>query len=114
MDKIFKALAEPNRVAILRMLQKGERSAGEIAQAFTISQPAVSQHLRALRTAGLIAETREGARRHYRIDARGIAALREFVDHFWTAGLARLKESAEHDHRRAERRPGRGRKRSLD
>ena len=49
MDKIFKALAEPNRVAILRMLQKGERSAGEIAQAFTISQPAVSQHLRAHR-----------------------------------------------------------------
>ena len=114
MDKIFKALAEPNRVAILRMLQKGERTAGEIAQAFTISQPAVSQHLRALRTAGLIAETRAGARRHYRLDARGLSALRAFVDHFWTAGLARLKEAAEHDHRLTQRRPGRRRQGSVD
>jgi DNA-binding transcriptional ArsR family regulator len=109
MDKVFKALAEPNRVAILRLLRGGALPAGQIAKSFTISQPAVSQHLRALRDAGLIVETREGTKRNYRLDATGIEALRDFIDNFWNSALLSLKETAERDHRRAKRRSQRRR-----
>ena len=68
---------------------------GMLADGLPVSRPAVSQHLRVLKDAGLVAERRAGTRRLYRLDPRGVAALRDYVDSFWDEALAAFKEAAE-------------------
>lgn len=89
----MKALAEPNRRRILQLVAEQERSAGEIAEQFTISRPAVSQHLSALKRAGLIVERRDGTSRLYTARRQGFAQARWFVDGFWDGRLAQLRTS---------------------
>ena len=74
-DEILKALAEPHRRAILRLVSREEMSAGDIASAFAVSRSAISQHLTVLRTVGLLHERRDGARRLYRTRPEGLAGL---------------------------------------
>lgn len=95
----FDVLGDPVRRRILELLAAGERPAGEIVATigaeFGISQPAVSQHLRVLKAAGLVTETAQGTRRIYRIDPRGIAAMRDWLDAHWIAALAAFKDFAD-------------------
>jgi DNA-binding transcriptional ArsR family regulator len=96
-DAALHALAEPRRRAILALLREDELSAGEIAARFPVSWPAISQHLGVLRSAGLVAERREGTRRLYRARPEGLLELRAYLDGFWAAGLDRLKQEAERE-----------------
>ncbi len=100
MDTALKAIVEPHRREILRLVRHRELSAGEIARHFEVTRPAVSQHLTVLRQAGLLEERREGARRLYRARPEGLSGLREFLESFWEEGLAALKEAAEGEERR--------------
>jgi DNA-binding transcriptional ArsR family regulator len=99
MEAAMRAIAEPSRRAILRLVWDQEMSAGDIASHFEVSRPAISQHLRVLRQAGLIDERREGTRRLYRARAETLAELREFLEGFWEGRLTLLKHAAEDDER---------------
>jgi DNA-binding transcriptional ArsR family regulator len=99
MDLALKALAEPRRRAILRLVRDDELSSGEIASRFDVTGPAISQHLGVLREAGLVAERRVGTRRLYRARAEGLADVRRFVEGFWDQRLDRLRDAAEEDQR---------------
>ena len=88
-------LGDPTRRAIFEQLSHGPRAVGEIADELPVSRPAVSQHLRVLKEAGLVAERREGTRRIYRLDPDGLARLRDYFDRFWEAALADFKAAAE-------------------
>jgi DNA-binding transcriptional ArsR family regulator len=98
-EAALKAIAEPRRRAILRLVRDGERTAGEIASYFEITRPAVSQHLRVLREADLVSERRHGTRRYYRAKGETIRDLRRFLEEFWDEGLERLKAVAEAEER---------------
>jgi DNA-binding transcriptional ArsR family regulator len=97
MENALRAIAEPRRRAILRLVWSTERSAGDIASHFEVSRPAISQHLRVLRTAGLVTERRDGPRRLYRADPDAFARLRAELDTFWNESLASLKREVESD-----------------
>ena len=99
MDAAIKALAEPRRRAILRLVRDDELSSGEIASCFEVTGPAISQHLGVLREAGLVAERRVGTRRLYRARPEGLTDIRRFVDDFWDGRLDRLRDAAEADQR---------------
>jgi DNA-binding transcriptional ArsR family regulator len=86
-DEALRALAEPRRRAILRLVARDELAAGEIAAAFDVTRTAVSQHLTVLKNAGLLTERREGTRRLYRARAEGLAGVREFLDDLWAGSL---------------------------
>jgi DNA-binding transcriptional ArsR family regulator len=103
MEAVARAIAQPRRRAILRLVRERELSAGEIASHFDVTRPAVSQHLSVLREAGLLAERRDGTRRLYQARPEGLDGLRAFLDEFWTAGLERLKLAAELDQSRKDR-----------
>ena len=107
METALRAIAEPNRRRILELVADGERSAGEIAAEFSITRPAVSQHLTVLKGAGLVTERREGTKRLYSVRAEGFEDLRTFLETFWGDGLERLRLAAEHEEgrRRHGRRP---------
>ena len=94
------ALGDPTRRAIFERLREGPLPVGEIAEGLPVSRPAVSQHLRVLKEAGLVTERRDGTRRLYRADPDGLAQLRAYFDGFWTAALASFKEVAETTRRR--------------
>ena len=100
MEAALRALAEPRRRDILRLVVDRERSAGEIASHFDVTRPAISQHLTVLKDAGLLAERRDGTRRLYRARPEGLDEVRAFLDEFWGTGLERLKTVAEQDQRR--------------
>lgn len=101
MFEAIQAMAEPNRLAILQMVRRREMPAGEIARKFKgITRPAVSQHLRVLKNAGLIVERREGTRRIYSLRPEGFAPLRALLADFWDAKLERLKAAAENKEKR--------------
>ena len=106
MEAAIRAIAEPRRRNILRLVADRELSAGEIAAQFEVTRPAVSQHLTVLREAGLLTERREGTRRLYRARPEGLAGLRAFLEEFWDERLDVLKGAAETE----ERRKGRGRR----
>ncbi len=92
----FAALADPTRRRIIELLAGGERSAGEIAQRFTLTQPAVSQHLRALREAGLVRVRRDAQRRMYSIDGRGLVEINAWLSRyraFWDTHLDALERA---------------------
>jgi DNA-binding transcriptional ArsR family regulator len=98
--EVFEAIAQPKRREILRLLAGGELSAGEIASRFSVTQPAISQHLRVLREAGLVSERRDGTRRLFSVQAAGLADLHDFLAQLLPAGLERLKQAAETEQRR--------------
>jgi DNA-binding transcriptional ArsR family regulator len=93
------ALGDPTRRAIFERLRSGPRAVGELANELPVSRPAVSQHLRVLREAGLVTERRNGTRRIYRVDPDGLATLRAYFDEFWNEALAAFKEAAEDERR---------------
>jgi DNA-binding transcriptional ArsR family regulator len=100
MDMALRAIAEPRRRAILRLIQKVELSSGEIAAQFAdVTQPAISQHLQILAEAGLATVRRQGTRRLYRARPEGLAEVRRFLDEYWGEGLQRLKSEAEAEER---------------
>jgi DNA-binding transcriptional ArsR family regulator len=106
--EVFEALAQPNRRTILQLLASGERSAGEIASRFDVTQPAISQHLKVLREAGLVSERREGTRRLYSVRPEGLDDLHSFLAEVLPAGLERLKRAAEAEERAGDvRKPSR-------
>src|SRR5437763_16188283 len=86
-DEALRALAEPRRRAILRLVAHQELPAGEIAAAFEVTRTAVSQHLTVLKEAGLLTERRAGTRRLYRARPEGLAGLRQFLDEMWASSL---------------------------
>jgi len=95
-DAALKALAEPRRREILRLVWSQERPASDIADHFRdVSRPAISQHLGVLKDAGLLTERRDGTRRLYRADRDEMKKLRDFLDDYWTSGLERLRDVAE-------------------
>lgn len=94
-DAVLKALAEPRRREILRLVRDEPRSVNEIAEQFEISQQAVSQHLQALRKAGLVAVRPDRQRRLYLLRPEGLESLDSFLAELWPAGLARLKQAVE-------------------
>jgi DNA-binding transcriptional ArsR family regulator len=95
MEAALRAIAEPHRRRILRLVWDRELSAGEIAGHFDVTRPAVSQHLAVLREAGLLSERRSGTRRLYRARPEGIADLKAFLDEFWGDRLEALKHEVE-------------------
>jgi DNA-binding transcriptional ArsR family regulator len=98
-ETVLKAIAEPRRQEILRLLWQRERAAGEVAAHFDISRPAISKHLRILKEAGLLEERRAGTQRLYRARPERLADARRFLESFWDEGLAAIKRSAEGDAR---------------
>jgi DNA-binding transcriptional ArsR family regulator len=100
LDLVARALAAPRRREILTLVRDDELSAGEIASRFDVSRPAVSQHLTALREAGLLSERRDGTRRLYRAQPEALAGLRDFLNEFWTDRLERLRLAAELEQQR--------------
>ena len=99
MDAALKAIAEPHRRQILRLVRDEELSAGEIAAHFDISWPAISQHLGVLKEAGLVDERRNGVRRLYRARPEGLTELQAFLEEFWSDRLGALKREAEREER---------------
>src|SRR5215212_9866407 len=98
MDEALRAVADPTRRAILRLVRDAELPAGEIASHFpSISRPAVSQHLRVLTDAGLVEARPEGNRRLYRWRREGLRDAAAFVEEMWSDRLARLKAAAERE-----------------
>src|SRR2546425_7194903 len=95
MDEAIRAIGEPRRREILRLVWDGERSSGEIASHFDITGPAVSQHLRVLREAGLVNERRDGTRHLFSADRQALRQLRDQLAWMWDDGLADLKHAAE-------------------
>jgi DNA-binding transcriptional ArsR family regulator len=92
---IFRALSDPTRRAVYERLALGEMSVSEVKAGFDVSQPAISQHLAALRGAGLVAERREGRHAYYRLAPEGLAPLAQWMDRyraFWPERIERLKD----------------------
>ena len=89
------ALGDPTRREIFEMLADGPLAVQEIADELPVSRPAVSQHLKVLKQAGLVTDRAQGTRRLYRLDPRGIGELRAYFDSFWDQALAAFKEAAE-------------------
>ena len=101
MQAALEAIAEPRRRAILRLVRDEELPAGAIASRFEVTRPAISQHLRVLRQAGLVSERRDGTRRLYRARPEALAELRSFLEEFWDTRLERLKAEVELEQRRS-------------
>lgn len=89
------ALGDPTRLAIAERLAEGPRAVGELAATLPVSRPAVSQHLKVLKDAGLVTDRPDGNRRIYQLDPEGLAALRAQLDSFWTKSLNAYKAVAE-------------------
>jgi DNA-binding transcriptional ArsR family regulator len=89
------ALGDPTRRAIFERLAKGPTAVGEIAKELPVSRPAVSQHLKVLKAAGLVTDRAEGTRRLYQLDPRGIGELRAYFDAFWMQALTAFKQAVE-------------------
>ena len=94
-SSVLDVLGDPTRRTVFELLEAGPRSVGSIAAQLPVSRPAVSQHLRILKDAGLVTDVAEGNRRVYRLDPSGLAALHAYVERFWTVALANFKEEAE-------------------
>ena len=100
-EATFQALADPTRRAVLDLLRRGAQPAGQIAEAFPVSRPAISKHLRLLRRAHLVREHREGRHRVYQLNPEPLRAVDSWLDqyrNFWSANLASLKQFVEAEH----------------
>jgi len=93
----LEALADPTRRKVFERLRAGPSSVGRLAQGMPVSRPAVSQHLKVLKEAGLVNEEQDGTRRIYRIDPHGLGRLRAWLDQFWESALDAFKAEAEKD-----------------
>lgn len=102
----FAALADPTRRRVLERLSGRPMAVGEIAAGMPVSRPAVSQHLKVLKEAGLVSDRQDGARRIYAIDPKGLGAMRAWLDQFWDAALLALKAEIERDADPANREDG--------
>lgn len=91
------ALADPTRRSVFETLREGPRSVGDLAGGLPVSRPAVSQHLRVLKRAGLVRERRVGTRNFYSVDGDGLAELRNYFEGFWDEALAAFKDAAERE-----------------
>lgn len=91
----FAALGDPTRRVVFERVARRPLSVGRLAAGLSVSRPAVSQHLRVLERAGLVTHSREGTRRVYRVDPRGVEAMRNYLDRFWDRALAAFKAAAE-------------------
>jgi DNA-binding transcriptional ArsR family regulator len=101
MNTLFKALGDPRRLGIVQLIGTDELKAGDIAAHFgDVTRPAISQHLRVLVEAGVLAERREGTRRLYRVRRDSIGSVLEFFERFWDERLARLADAAEAEQRK--------------
>ena len=96
-EQALDALGDPTRRAVFKRLRRGNRSVREIAEGMNVSRPAVSQHLKVLKTAGLVVVRIEGTRRMYGVDPSGIEVLREWLDGFWDKTLLAFKQEAERE-----------------
>jgi len=94
-NRLISALADPTRRAVLERLKEGPRPVGELAKGLPVTRPAVSQHLKVLKDAGLVADRSVGTRRIYYIDPKGLGAMRAWLDQFWEAALDAFKLAAE-------------------
>ena len=99
--EVFDAIAHPKRREILRMLAGREHSAGEVAARFSVTQPAISQHLKVLKSTGLVNERREGTRRIFSVRPEGMRELNDFLADVLPASMERLKKVAEAEERRS-------------
>ena len=90
-------LGDPTRLAIFERLRSGPLAVGELAGQLPVSRPAVSQHLKVLKQAGLVSDEAVGTRRLYRVEPEGLTELRRFLDGFWDAALASFKQQAEEE-----------------
>lgn len=97
------ALGDPTRRAIFERLAEAPRAVGELAREFPVSRPAVSQHLKVLKDAGLVIDRQAGARRIYQLDPDGIDALRAYFDRFWDRALEAFKTAVEQPHEQERR-----------
>jgi DNA-binding transcriptional ArsR family regulator len=93
----IQALGDPTRRSIFERLRRGPRAVGDLARELPVSRPAVSQHLRVLKEAGLVTEQRNGTRRIYGVDAQSVAELRDYFDEFWSDTLESFKRAAEQE-----------------
>ena len=91
------ALGDPTRRAIFESLAQTPRSVGELAYGLPVTRPAVSQHLKVLKAAGLVTDRAHGTRRIYQLDPAGIEGLRQYLDQFWKRSLLAFKEAAERE-----------------
>ena len=91
----FGAISDPTRLAILRSLASRPLPVSELAEAFPISRPAISQHLRILSDAGLVSARRQGTQRIYAVDPAGLKLLKAHFDQFWSSVLGNFKAAAE-------------------
>jgi len=91
----FAALADPTRRQVFERLAKKSLSVGDLAAGLPVSRPAVSQHLKVLKEAGLVIDEADGTRRVYRVDPRGIEAMKSYLDRLWDRALAAFKAAAE-------------------
>ena len=89
------ALGDATRRAIFELLAEGPRPVGEIAKELPVSRPAVSQHLKVLKDAGLVIDRQSGTRRLYQLNPEGVGALRAYFDRFWNQALASFKHAVE-------------------
>src|SRR5215831_16835416 len=96
-DTALTALADPTRRQVFERLRHGPQPVAEIARGMPVSRPAVSQHLKVLKEAGLVADRPEGTRRVYYIDPNGLGALRQWLDQFWDQALAAFQAEVERD-----------------
>jgi DNA-binding transcriptional ArsR family regulator len=103
-ERTLDALGDPTRRLVFKRLREGPRSVTEIARGLDVSRPAVSQHLKVLKTAGLAVVRVAGTRRLYAVDTRGIEALRSWLDGFWDKALVAFRDAAEREVAR-ERKP---------
>jgi DNA-binding transcriptional ArsR family regulator len=93
----IQALGDPTRRTVFERLREGPRSVGDLASGLPVSRPAVSQHLRVLKDAGLVRERREGTRNFYSVNGDGLAELRDYFEAFWEEALASFKEVVERE-----------------
>ena len=94
-DRVFAALADPTRRAVFEHVAAEPRTVGALAAQLPVSRPAVSQHLKVLKDAGLVTDEARGASRIYRIDPAGLGPMRRWLDEQWDRSLANFKELAE-------------------
>ena len=91
---VLTALADPTRRAIFERLARAPSAVGELARELPVSRPAVSQHLKVLKSAGLVTDQAAGTRRVYSVDSAGVAAIREYFEQFWQQSLASFRTAA--------------------
>src|SRR6185503_20556499 len=102
-NRLISALADPTRRAVLEKLKDGPSPVGEIARGLPVTRPAVSQHLKVLKDAGLVGDRSVGTRRIYYIDPKGLGAMRAWLDQFWEAALDAFKLAAEAEAEKAKK-----------